>query len=72
MWHFEGNRGNMQGSNLTYVGEDYPSSTNDVNDSISSMKNLYSGWRVRWWDGPQYNFYYNDHFSSHEQTAAAC
>lgn len=87
-WHFEGNRGNMAGSNYDYAGEDYPSSTNDVNDSISSMKNLYSGSRVRWWDGPQNTFYYycsvsnsavwemsflyNDHFSSHEVTGAAC
>lgn len=48
-WHWEGAYGNMGGDNLSYVGETYPSSTYNVNDSISSTKNLYPTLDVRWW-----------------------
>jgi hypothetical protein len=86
--HWTGNTAHMFGSNLTYANETWPSSTSAVNDSISSTKNLYSSYQVRWWRDPSYtggyicntpnsgfyslSQYQNDSTSSHEVTQGAC
>lgn len=49
---FLGARGNMAGSNSSYSGETYPSSSYAVNDSISAVKNLYSSRDVTWHHEP--------------------
>lgn len=49
---FAGNRAHMSGSNNSYAGETYPSSSNNVNDSVSSLKNLYSSKDVTWFNEP--------------------
>jgi hypothetical protein len=87
-WHWEGSVAHMSGDNLSYASETWPSSTNAVEDSVSSTKNLYGSLQVRWYDGrnftggyicntPNTGFYYvgifsNDAFSSHDVTAGAC
>ena len=43
-----GNRGHMSGSNASYIGQTYPSSSTSVNDSMSSGKNLYASKDVTW------------------------
>jgi hypothetical protein len=44
----QGAYGHMAGSNASYVGEDYPSSTYDVDNSVSSAMNLYGSKDVIW------------------------
>jgi Peptidase inhibitor family I36 len=86
-WHWEGNFGHTTSSDLSYVGETYPSSTYAVNDSVSSNKNLWSGLDVKWYVGANYSgdylcsnsgqgWYYvgvlwNDAFSSHNVVSGA-
>jgi hypothetical protein len=43
-----GSVGHMAGSNSSYVGETYPSSDYNVDNSVSSMMNLYSSKDVTW------------------------
>jgi Peptidase inhibitor family I36 len=78
---FAGAFGHMAGSNASYSGETYPSSTYDVNDSISSNMNLYGSHDVVWYNGVNYSgtpfcvdqntavswvgLFSNDAFSSH-------
>jgi hypothetical protein len=50
--NFLGNIAHMSGSNSSYVGETYPSSSINVNDSASSVKNLYSSKDVSWFNDP--------------------
>lgn len=52
--NYNGNIAHMSGSNLSYAGQTWPSTNTYVEDSISSMKNLYSNTRIRWWKGRNY------------------
>jgi hypothetical protein len=87
-WYWAGNIAHMSGSNFSYDGETWPSSTYAVNDSISSTKNLYGSYRVRWWRDTNWGggytcnnanegwywlpLYWNDVISSHEVTSGNC
>jgi hypothetical protein len=51
---YNGNIAHMSGDNLSYQSETWPSTNTNVEDSVSSMKNLYSSWRIRWWKGRNY------------------
>lgn len=85
---WSGNIAHMSGNNFDYSGETWPSSTNPVNDSVSSTKNFYGSSRVRWWTAAGYSgsflcnnpgegftwigLAWNDAFSSHEIVAGNC
>jgi hypothetical protein len=87
-WHWSGSIAHMSGSNFNYSGQTWPSSTNAVNDSVSSTLNLYASYRVRWWRDAGYTggflcnnpnegyyslaLYWNDSFSSHEVVFGNC
>lgn len=78
----QGAFGHMAGSNSSYVGETYPSSTYNVDNSVSSAENLYGSKDVTWHWGINNSgngfcvnpntavlwvgLYDNDVFSSHE------
>lgn len=85
-WEWTGSYGNMGGDNLSYVGETFPSSTTEVNNQISSTKNLYSSLDVRWYQGTNWGGLHlctnsgtghytlgwaNDTYSSHDVVAGS-
>jgi hypothetical protein len=52
---FAGWRGHESSSNINYSGQTYPGSTVGVNDSVSSMMNLFSSYDVVWYHDAVYN-----------------
>jgi hypothetical protein len=87
-WHWSGSIAHMSGNNANYSGETWPSTTNAVDNSVSSTLNLYASSRVRWWNNANYSssficnnpnegyytmpFLWNDSITSHEVVAGNC
>jgi hypothetical protein len=48
------NVAHMSGDNLSYQDQTWPSSSDWLEDTISSTKNLYNNQQVRWYEGRNY------------------
>lgn len=51
---FSGPNGYWSGGNYSYVGQNYPGTTQTINDSVTSLRNKYAAHDVTWW--PDINF----------------